>query len=260
MKILVLGAGKMVEALLNGILPDENKYYFYSPSGVSAEKLAAKFNAQAVDKDLIPDPDFIVLAHKPQQLGQVAKELNGRFKEIPFISMLAAIDEQTHKKVLGATRIARIMPNLNVRFKRGVTLVSSVSFHKDELKFTLNWLSPTGLCLHVSEDQLNELTLLTGCGPALFFQFAIYLSKSFKSLPASELFKLTEQIMKGSAELLQEYPGDFEAAIKDVSSKGGVTEAILRAWDENHLNREIEKGIMAGRARSEKIQESILQN
>jgi pyrroline-5-carboxylate reductase len=170
MKVLVMGAGKMVEAILVGF---KNKielgdFHIYSPSGKSAQILAQKVGAVFLESlDDMSYPDFIFIGCKPQQLNQLAPSIVGKFEDATIVSMLAALTEKTQLRVLKAKKLIRIMPNLPVRFNQGVTLISSDSAQEDLPKLN-DLFSNLGLVQVLSENELEELTLLTGSGPASF--------------------------------------------------------------------------------------------
>jgi len=257
MRVLIIGAGKMVDALLSGLRPDEHDYFIFSPSGISAKALAEKHSINYLTAPFIDSPDIVMLGHKPQQLRDVAEVLKGKFPESIFASLLAAVDEKNQLESLYVKKLVRVMPNLSVGVKKGVTLLSSLSVDSDEMQILKRWLSPTGICVEVNETQLDELTLLTGCGPALFFQFAFNVSKCFETLSLDETLKLTAQVMIGSSDLINKYDGKFSKAIQDVASKGGVTEAILKSWNEGRFFDEIRNGIDAGKIKTQMIKDSL---
>jgi pyrroline-5-carboxylate reductase len=258
MRVLIIGAGKMIDALLTGLRPDEHDYFIFSPSGTSARALAKKHSINYISAPFIDSPDLVLLGHKPQQLKDVAELLRGKFPQSIVASLLAAVDEKNQLEILGVKKLVRIMANLSVGVKQGVTLLSSLSIDSDEMQNLKKWLSPTGLCVEVTENQLDELTLLTGCGPALFYQFALSLSKCFESLPLDETLKLTAQVFIGSSDLIKNYDSKFSKAIQDVCSKGGVTEAIINSWDKGRFFDEIKDGIDAGKIKTQIIKDSIL--
>ena len=183
MRVLVLGAGKMIEAILTGLKKTENlsEWVIYSPSGVSAQALAGKVGARVTtDPLLVKNPDWILVGCKPQQLSDLGATLKGAFKESLFVSILAALSEEDQISKLGAKELIRVMPNLPVEFNEGISLLASVS-GKTRLSSMQSLFSKLGTSLIVTEDELEELTLLTGSGPAFFYEFSKDLAASFSS-------------------------------------------------------------------------------
>ena len=259
MKVLILGAGKMVEAILLGLKneSDLSQFYIYSPSGKTAEALAKKVGVNFVSSlDDVNDPQWVWVGCKPQQLSNLAQSINGKFSQATFVSMLAALCESDQRKILGVSKLVRIMPNLSVKFKKGITLISSDSA-PHEMKQISNLFSLIGLSQTVKESELEELTLLTGSGPALFYEFTRLLASSFTSLSSKEREGLARMVLSGSGVSLESAPEELDQMIGQVTSKAGVTIAVLDEWKKLKLNELIQAGILAGKKRSVEISQTL---
>lgn len=259
MKVLVLGAGKMTEAILSGLHKTGNlsQWIIYSPSGTSAGKLADKVGATFVtDLGLVKDPDWILVGCKPQQLHELKKTLGGRFKNCLHVSMLAALSEEEQKNILEVKNLVRMMPNLPVEFNEGVILLSSASA-EGRLSYFQNLFSKLGTCLVVKEEELDELTLLTGSGPAFFYEFAKDLASAFSSLDQAQREDLIRQVLKGSAHSVSSSPESLTRLTESVTSKGGVTIAVLTYWRDSGFFQMIKAGIFSGKKRAGEIKELL---
>ena len=126
-KILILGAGKMTEAILSGLHTqiDFSSCWIYSPGVESARKLSLLVGARHVSTLEGIKPDWILIGCKPQQLPELKKIIGNQFQDSLFVSMLAALAETDQCRVLGIKKLVRIMPNLPVKYKQGITLISS---------------------------------------------------------------------------------------------------------------------------------------
>lgn len=260
MKVLVLGAGKMVEAILTGLKKTESlsEWMIYSPSGTSAMRLAGKVGAGFVKNlDEVKAPDWVLVGCKPQQLKELKETLKGRFKDSLFISILAALSEEDQIKTLEIKSLIRIMPNLPVEFNEGVILLSSSS-STDRLNSFRSYFSRLGEAVVVEEKELEELTLLTGSGPAFFYEFALNLCQSFASLSDSQRESLARQVLKGTGVAVKNSSESLSMMTDAVTSKGGVTIAVLEEWRRQGLLDLLKKGIVAGKMRTEEIK-SLLQ-
>lgn len=259
MNVLVLGAGKMVEAILTGLKKTENlsDWMIYSPSGTSAGKLAGKVGARAInDLSVVKNPDLVMIGCKPQQLQDLKVTLGGRFQESLYVSLLAAVSEEDQKEILGVKDLIRMMPNLPVEYNEGVTLLASVSA-KGRLSSFQSLFSKLGTCLIVEETELEELTLLTGSGPAFFYEFASHLAASFESLDEEKREKLVRQVLKGSSRSVSQRTETLGQLTDSVTSKGGVTIAVLSHWRENGIAEFVRKGVEAGKKRALEIRDSL---
>jgi pyrroline-5-carboxylate reductase len=259
MKTLVLGAGNMISAILEGLYgeKDLSNFYIYSPSGHKAQALAEKVGAKWVD-DLrnFNDPEFVWLGFKPQQIKSSSHLIKDNFKKATFVSFLAAISEDDQKHILGVDKLIRVMPNLNVKIKKGICLASTKSSQVDLLFFE-NLFKPLGKFLIVEENELDELTLLTGSGPALIYEFAKCLADSFVSLDESSRELLMKNLLSGASEMAMKSSESFDHLINAVTSKGGVTIAVLENWRKNGLENIVESGVRAGESRRIEMSKEI---
>lgn len=259
MKILVMGAGKMVEAILVGLKNkmDLENFYIHSPSGKSAEVLAKKVGANFLGSlDDINSLDIVILGCKPQQLGELSHSIAGRFEDATFVSMLAALSEKTQLNVLKAKKLIRIMPNLPVSFNQGVTLISSESASQDIPKIKILF-SQLGLTQVLTENELEELTLLTGSGPAFFYEFTKLMAESFSSLDSASRESLARMVLSGAGVSVASESTDLNTMLGHVTSKAGVTIAVIEEWRRLNMNELILKGIQKGKERSSSIANSI---
>jgi pyrroline-5-carboxylate reductase len=254
MKVLVLGAGKMAGAILEGLKNevDLSRFYIYSPSGVSAEALAKSVGAVQVKTLDEITPDYVWLGCKPQQLKDLALQINGRFQDATFVSMLAALSEKDQLNVLGVKKLIRIMPNLSVKHKKGITLISTESA-KANLAQIKTLFSLIGLAKELPEAELEELTLLTGSGPALFYEFTKILSASFTSLKIEEREELARMVLLGAGLSASASTETLSTMIDGVTSKAGVTIAVLEQWRKLKMNELILDGVSTGKKRSDEI-------
>lgn len=260
MKVLVLGAGKMTEAILLGLKKTEDlsQWEIFSPSGISAQKLAVKIGARAVsDLKEVKNPDWILVGCKPQQLKDLKAIIQDKFNGSLFVSILAALSEDDQRGILGAKELIRVMPNLPVEFNDGVILLSSESA-KTRLKSFETLFSKIGYSKIVSEDELEELTLLTGSAPAFFYEFSQILAQGFTSLDPEGREKLIKAVLKGAGVAAKNSSSSLGEMTSAVTSKGGVTIATLEEWRSKGFKELIQKGIEAGKNRAKEIK-SLLQ-
>lgn len=260
-KILVLGAGKMVEGILTGLGKklDLSHIFIYSPSGTTAKNLANKLGAKHIQDPGAIKPDLVLVGCKPQQIQDLKKIIGDQFKNVPAISILAALDEQTQRDILGFSLLIRVMPNLAVAYNCGVSLISTNSA-PSLLKRVEDLFIILGHVEIVSETELEDLTLLTGSTPAFFYEFARYLANSFDSLDGNKRESLIRKSLIGAAETLKSSPLPLEELIQNVTSKGGVTIAVLEELRRQKLDSIVKDGIRSGHSRGKDLRSSILQS
>lgn len=259
MRVLVLGAGKMVEAILTGLKTtmEMHEWMIYSPSGKSAAQVASLVGCRAVsDLKNIPAPDWIILGCKPQQIDSVKETIGDLFKDNLFVSILAALSEEQQMKKLGVSKLIRVMPNLPVEFNDGVCLMSSASAN-DRLDSFQKLFARLGDAVIVKEEELEELTLLTGSGPAFFYEFTSMLAQSFTSLDEGQRERLARHVLSGAAITSGQKNRPLSDLINDVTSKGGVTIKVLEGLRESNLDKLIQKAVEGGKKRSLEIRENL---
>jgi pyrroline-5-carboxylate reductase len=253
-----MGAGKMVEAILKGLMDHEDLscWHIYSPSATSAKNLALSVGARAITNLDDISPDWILLGCKPQQINDLALVLGTRFKNQPYVSLLAALTEVDQRKILNTGRLIRIMPNLPVKYQEGVTLLTSESSQAD-LPRIEQIFSKLGTTLVVNEKEFEELTLLTGSGPAFFYDFCSTLISAFDSLTPEKREFLVRKVLMGTAKMAFYENQSLEEMKNAVTSKGGVTKAVLEEWEQLKMNHVIKKGINSGKLRANHIKASL---
>jgi pyrroline-5-carboxylate reductase len=252
MRVLVVGAGKMVEAIIAGLPgPLVSTWAVTSKSGSSAKDLSAKYGLKYVENiSDFPHPDWILLGCKPQQIKDIS------IPDVPVMSLLAALPEKSQKETLKVSHLVRVMPNLPVRFNKGVTLLYSSS--KSHMPFPTELFRKLGVVKHMEEKEFEEITLLTGSGPALFYEFTKTLAASFTSLSEADREELAKAVLMGAAHSVEGQ--DLQKLIDAVTSKGGVTIAVLEEWRKNGLGSVLGQGVKNGLKRTEELKSHLLQN
>lgn len=252
MRVLVIGAGKMVDSILAGLSAEGvSSWGIMSKSGESAKRLAGLYGLKHVENiSDFPHPDWILLGLKPQQIKEIS------IPDVPVMSLLAALPEEAQKKTLKVSHLVRVMPNLPVRFNKGVTLLYSSS--KSHLPMPTEIFRKLGVVKHLEEKEFEEITLLTGSGPALFYEFTKTLASSFSSLSQTDREELAKAVLIGAAHSVE--GEDLQKLIDAVTSKGGVTIAVLEEWRKNGLGKVLGDGVKNGLKRTEELKSHLLQN
>ena len=261
-KIAIIGGGHIGQALAEGFINSgkitSSQLVISNPS---LKKLAhlehqgveiTSDNAVAAEK-----ADIIFLAVKPLTTGQVLREVDNLVKGKTVISLAAVVSIKNLKGHSKNAEIIRIMPNMAIGFNQGVIGFFANEQDKTEIK---QLLSVLGLVIEVEEEEdLDSLTLLSGCGPAIVSQFIemlanygikIGLSADISRTLALETFKGTTAILEQSKLL----PSQL---IQSVSTKGGISEAILVTMKEQNLEANFTKAMDAGYAKLAKLKENL---
>jgi len=201
--------------------------------------------------------NVVIFAVKPQMISGVIAE----FKEIInrdaiIISILAGTKISTFQDAFPDNQIVRVMPNLGAKIAKSVNLAFAQGLEakaKDNMTKLLNsfgytvWLK--------NEAQLHEGTAVAGSGTAYYFLFiklyAAYLEKA--GFEKGEAKNIAAEVAIGAADIVKQ-EDNLDELIKNVTSKGGTTEAALNTfYADNSLSDLIEKSLGAATQRSKDL-------
>lgn len=258
MKIGVIGGGNMgyayIQSILNAGITDvvqvyesneERRFFLSKTAGI---QLHDNVNSS------ISTLDVIILAVKPQVFSLVAEKSKLFFKETQIaISIMAGISISEISSSLNLTKVVRAMPNTPCQLGVGVTGYYGQGISTEEKLLIQSIFTTNGLSVEMEEEiKLNEVTAISGSGPAYFFTILKHMIDSGVEMGLSEdqAKKMVLGTMKGSFELVQASEQPLDQLIKAVKSKGGTTEAALNSFEENKLNKVIRDGLKAARNRS----------
>jgi pyrroline-5-carboxylate reductase len=240
MKLTIIGAGKMGEAIIAGLHKDYEITVFEKDEKRVYE-IKNRYNVQAfVSKESIDiDDKNILLCIKPDTLKQLSKNLKGTAASL--MSILAGTPLKELKENIKAKHFVRVMPNLGATFQKSMTtLTGDENFKDTALKICKGfgevlWLE--------SEKELDIATAVAGSGPAYLALVAEALSDGAvkEGLKREYAQKLTYGLFEGFAPLLK---NKHPAIIKDeVMSPAGTTAQGYSALEEGGVRDSFIKAV-----------------
>jgi len=259
MKIGFIGSGKMAEALIRSFLDSgtsvKDEIFASDKSGERLRSLSKELgiNTAANNAEVVENSGAIFLSVKPQDMETVLKEISDVSKGKLFISIAAGITLSFIENYLKGAKVVRVMPNMNIMVGEGISCYSpGKKCGKDEEKSVANLLTVVGKAIKVDEKKLDAVTALSGSGPAFyaFVMDAFAKAGIEQGLNSEEAYLLAEQTALGTAKLLMDRKIGTKELIDAVASKGGTTEAGLRAMDQAALRREISRAVAAAKKRA----------
>lgn len=226
MRWLFFGAGQIVQALMPTLTNGIDTFIFYSPTGASSQKTATMFQGSILlQLDVLPVADVYVLACKPQQFLELAKQLVGRIpRDAMVLSLMAGISVEMIVSNLGHHNILRVMPNTPCSRGEGVAIL--LAHGCVDLAFWKQRLVSLGLLIDVaSEDHFDQLTCIAGSGPGYIFEWARQWQEQLDNLQLEDDIKkrIVAQIFSGSSQMMKNSDHSFEQLKQQVTSKAGVT-------------------------------------
>lgn len=185
----------------------------------------------------VPDPDAtrpdtIVLAVKPQQLGDAQAMLAG-FRPRLLLSILAGVPLSRLATAFGAAATVRAMPNLPVAIGAGVVALASDGSDPDVRDAAEALMKPLGLVEWVPEAMFDAVTALAGSGPGFLFRFidALADAGSALGLPRDQAARFALATVAGSAQMARDAEVSPAVLADRVASKGGSTREGLNVLD-----------------------------
>ncbi|MEW5898359.1 MAG: pyrroline-5-carboxylate reductase [Bacillota bacterium] len=263
LKIGSLGGGAMAEALFAGLVKSGFPPADLYASDVEQKRLAylqKKLGISAVQNNcrLVETVDIVVLAVKPQIVGQVLPETGGLFRSgQTLISIAAGVPikyiEGFLKHPVG---VVRVMPNTPCLVGAGASaLCAGTHAREEDLRRARAIFSAVGRVAEVPERLMDAVTGLSGSGPAYMFMIldALIDAGLRVGLPRETAFFLSAQTMLGAAKMALEN-GEHPARLKNlVTTPAGTAIEGIFALEEGGLRPTLMKAVSAATRRSSEI-------
>ena len=241
--IIFVGLGNMAGAMLNSMI-EKNKFQIEAIRAIvkteaSKIRIENEYKINCSTQFLLDDQAIVIIGVKPQQFTELFQKNQSQFSGRQcFISIMAGIAQDQIKTLTGG-QIIRTMPNIPASVSQGMTLYyADDTVEENNLKICQAILDCSGQSMRVnSEEELDLMTIVSGCGPGYVFYFADAMIKGAIKLgiEANQAKTLVYQALAGSATLLQKSELSAERLTKSVCSKGGLTQAAISKFDECQL-------------------------
>lgn len=272
-RVLVVGAGKMGEALVAGWLRartgpasdiDASCVTTVNRSAERRAYLAATYGVVPVaDIAEAPRADVVVLAVKPQVMGDVLQgaaqlaSFQGAARGPLFVSIAAGLSTERLAALLPeAARIVRVMPNMPLMVGEGASGVcTGRSTLPSDGGYVRDLFACLGEAVLVDEEAMDAVCALSGSGPAYVAAFVEALSAAGAraGLDAALSERLAVRTVLGTARYLVETGSSPAQTREAVCSPGGTTLAGLAALDRAGFSHAIDEGVAAAAARSKEL-------
>ncbi|AOS61302.1 pyrroline-5-carboxylate reductase [Actinoalloteichus hymeniacidonis] len=265
-KIAVLGAGKIGEALLSGLLSAGRSaadLLFTERYPQRAVELTETYGVQAADvATAAARSDVLVVAVKPQDidplLAELAPVLGDRMaqggSEVLVVSLCAGLPTALFEARLPEkTAVVRVMPNTPMLVGEAMSVVSGGRYATEEqLDLVEELLGSVGRVRRAPETQQDAVTALSGSGPAYFFYLveAMIDAGILVGIPRAMAAELIVQSAVGAATMLRGAEGHPVMLREAVTSPAGTTIAAIRELEKHGVRAALLDAIEAARDRS----------
>lgn len=260
--VAVLGAGKLGEALVSGMLragkPTE-EVLVTARRPERQEQLRQRYQVPVVDNaEAAKQADTVILAVKPQDMITLATELS---PVIPadrlVISAAAGITLADLEQHLPAgMAVLRVMTNTPVLVDEGMSVISpGVHAAEEHLSRAERIFQSVGRSVRVPEGQQDAATALAGSGPAYLYHVVDAITEAgvLTGLPRDTAHELIVQAAVGASTLLRD-SDDHPAKLREaITSPAGTTVSALRELEMHGVRAAFISAIEAARDRSREL-------
>jgi pyrroline-5-carboxylate reductase len=263
-KVAILGAGKIGESLLSGLLSSgwrtPQEIIVTSRRAERVDELVERYGVRGTTSNVeaVPGADVIVVAIKPQDFDAVLGEIGPVVSEgQTILSVAAAITTASIEARLPAgVPVVRAMPNAPSTVHEGIAGICAGA-HSDEEHLALaeEVLSHLGAVVRVQERYMDAVTAVSGSGPAYFALLAEAMIEAgiLLGLTREISTQLVVQTMFGSAKLLRDEKMHPVELREMVTSPGGTSIRAIRELEQAGVRAAFLNAIQAAMERSREL-------
>ncbi|WP_069813062.1 pyrroline-5-carboxylate reductase [Streptomyces sp. TP-A0874] len=260
--VAVLGAGKIGEALLSGMIragrPRE-RLLVTARRPERAAELRERHGVEAVgNAEAAKRADTLILTVKPQDMGKLLEELAPHVPSDRLVISGAAGVPTTffEERLAPYTPVVRVMTNTPALVDQAMSVISAGSHASEEhLRHTEEILNGVGKTLRVPESQQDAATALSGSGPAYFYFLVEAMTDAgiLLGLPRDKAHDLIVQAAVGAAAMLRD-SGEHPVRLREaVTSPAGTTINAIRELENHGVRAALIAALEAARDRSREL-------
>lgn len=262
--IAILGAGKIGEALISGLVssrwcePEEIVATARDEAQLSGLEERYGVSTTRANRDAVVGAPIVVVAVKPQDIEELLADVHGTItSEQTVLSIAAAIPTALIESHLApGVPVVRAMPNAPVTVHEGMAgLAAGANAGEEDLARSEEVLSHLGRSVRVSESYLDAVTAVSGSGPAYFALLAESMIEAgiLLGLGREISTELVVQTMLGTAKLLRDEKMHPVELREMVTSPGGTTIAAIRELEMAGVRAAFLNAIEAAMHRSQEL-------
>jgi pyrroline-5-carboxylate reductase len=260
--IAVIGAGKIGEVLLSGLLRagwPADRLLATARRPERAAELAERYGIEVIDNAAaVERADVLAIAVKPQDAEALLTDLGPKVPaEKLVVSLCAGLPTAFFAKWLPTgTPVVRVMTNTPALVDQAMTAISAGSHATtDHLALAEEMFRPLGRTIRVPESQQDAVTALSGSGPAYFYYLVEAMTDAgiLLGLPRQVAHDLIVQTAIGSAIMLRD-SGEHPVKLREaVTSPAGTTINAIRELENHRVRAALLTALEAARDRAREI-------
>lgn len=241
-KIGFIGAGKMAQAMIEGILKANQIARENIMVSAATDKTIDRFKTNyqlAATKDnqeVARFSDILFLAVKPDLHSKLIAEIKNEIKhEVIIITIAAGITLDDIEREFGyKIKSVRTMPNTPSLVGEGMSAICpNGSMTEDEIKEIENLFHTFGKTERMDEKLMDAIPAISGSSPAYVYMFIEALADGgvIQGIPRDKAYRLAAQAVLGAAKMVLE-TGIHPGQLKDnVCTPGGATIEAVAALE-----------------------------
>jgi pyrroline-5-carboxylate reductase len=260
-RIAILGAGRIGEALLSGLLSSGwSDIVVTSRSEARTDELRERYGVTATTSnvDAVTGADVVVISVKPQDIDALLDQIAGVIAPSQTVLTVAAAIPTAHieQRLPDGVPVVRAMPNAPSTVHEGMAGVAAGSHAADEhVAVAEDVLTHLGRVVRVSESAMDAVTAISGSGPAYFALLAEAMIEAGLLLGLSREISTTlvVQTMLGTAKQLRDEGMHPVELRESVTSPGGTTIAAIRELEQAGVRAAFLNAIQAAMTRAREL-------
>jgi pyrroline-5-carboxylate reductase len=260
--IAVIGAGKIGELLLSGLLRagwPVGRLVATARRRERGRELAERYGVRVLSNDAAAaEADVLAIAVKPQDAEALMVELGPK---VPtgklIITLCAGLPSLFFAKHLpDGTPVVRVMTNTPALVDEAMTAISAGPYATAEhLALAEEMFTPLGRTIRLPESQQDAVTALSGSGPAYFYYLVEAMTDAgiLLGLPRQVAHDLIVQTAIGSAIMLRD-SGEHPVKLREaVTSPAGTTISAIRELENHGVRAALLAALEAARDRGRQL-------
>lgn len=259
-----IGAGKMAQAIINGVLNSGfstlDNIYAFEPDQKIVASLKQDFNLNfCIDNnEVVEKSDVIIICVKPHLVETVLKEVNYSLTENKtIISIAAGISTKKMENIIQEDiAVIRVMPNTPALVGEGMSaLCKGKNCTQETMDYAMELFSKFGRVLEIEEKLINAVTGVSGSGPAFMYLLIEALADGGVRLGLKKdvAIELAAQTALGAAKMIIE-TGKHPTILKDeVTTPAGTTAEGLYSMEKDNIRASLIRAVVKTARRSEEL-------
>ncbi len=241
----VLGAGKMGEALLSGMLRAGVPQAGVIAAARRPERVSELRKAYGIEvlsaAEVAGRADTLIITVKPQDMAVLLDEIGPAIPE---------------RRLPGTVPVVRVMSNTPVLVDEAMSVISAGTHAGEEhLRRAEDLLRPVGKVLRIPESLQDAATALSGSGPAYVYYLveAMVDAGILLGMARASALEMVTQAVYGAATMLRE-SGEHPVILREaVTSPGGTTINAIRELEKHSVRAAFLAAIEAASERGREL-------